>query len=139
MSILIPSHEELNADSALEYALTVPDHRIDFLHITSGELAKSPVTVKEITQQPPDELSQATINNLVDQVEAITGGAGREVRMLHTTGTIGEATIRYADALKSELIILAVDGNEATRSPSANEAVEVVTSHAPAAFTIIQE
>jgi nucleotide-binding universal stress UspA family protein len=139
MSLLIPSHKDLNPVSALEYAITVPDHRIDVLHITSDAAAKPTVSVEEITDQRPNELSEATIDRLVDQVESITDGTGREVRLLHSPGPIGDAIIRYADALQSDLIILAVSGNETKRAPNVNNAVDTVTNNAPAAFTIIQE
>jgi hypothetical protein len=139
MPILIPSHKELNPFSALEYAITIPEHRIDFLHITSDKAIEPTVTVEEITEQRPDELSQASVDELVDRMKTVTDGTGREIRMLHTTGPIGEATIRYADALKSELIIVGVNGNEATRDATVNEAVDMITDRAPAAYTIIRE
>ncbi len=139
MSLLIPSHKDLNPFSALEYAITVPDHRIDFLHIASDATAKPTVSVEEITEQRPKELLKATIDRLVDQVESMTDDTDRKVRLLHSPGPIGEATIRYADALQSDLIVLAVSGNEIKRDPNVNNAINIVTNNAPAAFTIIQE
>lgn len=137
-TILVPVHELLAPQAAIESAATgFPDAELELVECTK-ERATMEVTIAAGSRAGSPEIPSDASGAFVDLAHETARAYDVDLRTATTTGSFGHATVAYAKANGTDMIILGVDRAKAETDPEVRENITYIQSAADVPYSIVR-